>query len=143
MQQFVVPQFIDAEDKILGPITVRQFVIMLLDLFMIFLINRLVTFGIFLVIGIPVFGLGAILAFVKVNGQPFHFFLINVIATFKKPTARIWNKNLSDEDLKIYLKEVPPPPAPPTVIKSAISKSKLSELSLIVNTGGAYQGEDQ
>ena len=30
MEQFVVPQFIDAEDKILGPLTGRQFVIMLL-----------------------------------------------------------------------------------------------------------------
>jgi hypothetical protein len=25
MQQFVVPQFIDVEDKIIGPISVRQF----------------------------------------------------------------------------------------------------------------------
>ena len=29
MQQFTVPQFIDVEDKIIGPITTRQFVIML------------------------------------------------------------------------------------------------------------------
>ena len=27
MQQFVVPQFIDVEDKIIGSITVRQFII--------------------------------------------------------------------------------------------------------------------
>ncbi|KKS92044.1 MAG: hypothetical protein UV69_C0039G0006, partial [Parcubacteria group bacterium GW2011_GWE2_43_12] len=29
MQQFVVPQFIDVEDKIIGPITVRQFIIIM------------------------------------------------------------------------------------------------------------------
>src|SRR3989338_3830759 len=121
MQQFVVPQFIDAEDKILGPITIRQFVIMLVDLFVVFIINRLMTFGLFLLIGIPVFGVGAIIAFVKVNSQPFHFFLINVIATFKKPTLRVWEKNLKDVDLKIYLKEVPPPPAPPTLRKPVMS----------------------
>ncbi len=29
MRQFTVPQFIDVEDKIIGPLTVRQFLIML------------------------------------------------------------------------------------------------------------------
>ena len=29
MDRFVVPQFIDVEDKIFGPVTVRQFLILL------------------------------------------------------------------------------------------------------------------
>ena len=29
MQQFTVPQFIDFEDKIIGPITTRQFLILM------------------------------------------------------------------------------------------------------------------
>ena len=29
MDQFVVPQFIDAEDKIFGPLTARQFIIVM------------------------------------------------------------------------------------------------------------------
>ncbi len=37
MQQFVVPQFIDVEDKILGPLTVRQFLIMLVSCLICFL----------------------------------------------------------------------------------------------------------
>ena len=36
-EKFVVPQFIDNEDKILGPITVRQFLILLVATFVIFI----------------------------------------------------------------------------------------------------------
>ena len=56
MQNFVVPQFIDAEDKILFFITVRQFIIMLVDLLLIYLLNRILTFGLFLLAGAPLLG---------------------------------------------------------------------------------------
>lgn len=142
MQNFVVPQFIDAEDKILFFITVRQFVIMLADLLLVYLLNRILTFGLFLLAGLPLLGLGIVVAFVRINGQPFHFFLINLLATMKKPRARIWNKDLNEADLKLLLK---PEEIAPIIIPTAkpfVTRSKLSEIALIVNTGGAYQGDD-
>ena len=47
-QRFIVPQFIDAEDKILGPITVRQFIIMIVGGLLIFAAYKLADFGLFL-----------------------------------------------------------------------------------------------
>ena len=41
-QQFVVPQFLDVETKIIGPVTMRQFLILLTTLLIEFLIYRFV-----------------------------------------------------------------------------------------------------
>ena len=41
MDQFVVPQFIDVEDKIFGPVTTRQFVILLVAGLVLFVASKL------------------------------------------------------------------------------------------------------
>jgi len=141
-EQFVVPQFIDSEDKILGPITARQFVILMIVGFADFLLFKLLPFVHFLLTAIPLIILGGILAFVKVNGQPFHFFLLNLIQTFRKPSIRVWDKALSDAEIKAYARQEAPPPPPPPARKAPVSSSRLQELSLVVNTGGVYKPED-
>ena len=83
-----------------------------------------------------------IFAFAKVNGQPFHNFLINFIATIKNPKLKIWRKTISDKEIKILMQEPIEVKVSVTKIKRPIiSSSNLSELSLIVDTGGVYQGE--
>lgn len=81
MQQFVVPQFIDVEDKIFGPITTRQFVIMLVAGIIIFLAFRFGDFALFVFTLAVVGGIALLFAFVKVNGQQFHYFLLNLVQT--------------------------------------------------------------
>ncbi|MBI5072129.1 PrgI family protein [Candidatus Falkowbacteria bacterium] len=141
MQQFVIPQFIDVEDKIIGPITTRQFIILLAVTIILFIAYKLFTFFYFLVFGIPVFGLGIVLAFIKVNGQPFHFFLLNLIQTMRRPKLRVWNKESTAEELRHYLKKEEVKIIPPRPVKERMAATKLTELSLIVNTGGVYKGE--
>ena len=51
MQQFTVPQFIDVEDKVIGPITVRQFIIMLAGFLAIAICYKLLDFAAFIVAG--------------------------------------------------------------------------------------------
>lgn len=140
--QFVVPQFIDAEDKILGPITARQFIILMVGGFITFVFFKLFSFVTFLLTGIPMVVLSGILAFVKINGQPFHFFLLNLVQTFKKPKLRVWDKELSDAELKIHFREEPPPPPEAVVRKAPLGSSRLQELTLVVNTGGVYKPEE-
>jgi len=50
MQQFTVPQFIDVEDKILGPITIRQFLILLVGCIVIFISYRYGDLGTFVLV---------------------------------------------------------------------------------------------
>jgi len=142
MEKFVVPQFIDVEDKIIGPITTRQFVIIGATALVIFILSRILETFLFVPIGLVILVFGGALAFMKVNGMPFHFFLLNVVQTFRRPSLRVWDKRLSNAELNASLKkeEVKAEPVPPK--KEPLTTSRLSELSLTVNTGGLYKPED-
>lgn len=142
MQQFVVPQFIEVEDKIIGPITVRQFIILLVTGLLIFLAYKLADFSLFVLLALVFLGIGGILAFLKINGQPFHYFLLNLIQTFRKPRLRIWDKTYSQEELRSYIQTEKVKVIIPRVKKEPLAMSRLAQLSLIVDTGGAYKGED-
>lgn len=141
-QQFSVPQFIDAEDKIMGPITVRQFLILIVVALISFLTWKLADLAL---AGILIFlwvGSGLVLAFAKINGQQFHIFLLNVIKTKRKPGLRVWHKEYSSEELKMYSVGGTKKFETKLVARKEVKRSRLSELSLMVNTGGAYNPED-
>lgn len=143
--QYVVPQFIDVEDKIFGPISVRQFVTLLVGAFLIFVNYQLVykifipNFWFFALTSIAIFGISGTFAFLKINGRPFHHFLLNFLVTIQKPRLRIWNKKLTREELVVKEEEITLPAPLPT--KKPLSPRKLTELSLVVDTGGAYHEE--
>lgn len=139
--RFVVPQFIDVEDKIFGPITVRQFIVILVDFGIVFLFYKIFDFALFAITGLPTLAFGFIVAFVKINGQSFHYFLLNITQTLRRPSLKVWDKTLLDAEVKMHLAapKAPTPPAPPT--KPPLEASRLSELSLVVNTGGVYEPE--
>ncbi len=144
MQKFVIPQFIDVEAKIIGPVTVRQFIIMLVVFGLIFIFYKLFSFWTFLIVGLILLGIGVILAFLKVNGRPMHYFLLNIIETFKRPNLRIWNKQLKISDIKAELKSQPEEKLPPPIPKKRpVSFIHLKQLALIVDTGGIFKGHGQ
>jgi len=137
--RFIVPQFIDAEDKILGPITVRQFILVIIGGLFIFAAYKLADFTLFLLEAFIILVLTLAFAFVKVNGAPFHLFFANFLNTLVKAKVRIWKKEnvmiqefkSKNEDLPVdYVRE-----------KKMIPSRKLSELSLVIDTGGVYKGE--
>lgn len=142
-EQFVVPQFIDVEDKIIGPISARQFVILLAAGLVDALLFKLLRFEIFLLVGIPIIAFAGIFAFIKINGQPFHFFLLNLLQTFRKPQLRVWDKSLTDAEVRVFTKIETAPAPPPPPRKAALTTSRLQELSMVVNTGGVYNPEEE
>jgi len=140
--QFVVPQFIDVEDKIFGPVTARQFVILLAAGLTLFAAFKLADFALFVVLLIVVGGGALIIAFVKINGQAFHYFLLNIIQTLRRPSLRIWNKIYTTEDIKRLRGEGRVIVPEKTVAVKKYSYSRIRDLSLTVNTGGYYQAEE-
>jgi hypothetical protein len=140
--QYVVPQFIDSEDKIFGPVTARQFIILMVAGLSIFLLYKLLPFLWFVVTGLPIFAMGVTIAFTRINGQPFHYFILNAIQTFKKPGLRVWDKTVTDADLQDYLKKAPPIVSVRFQHKDFAGTSRIQELSLVVNTGGVYKPEE-
>jgi len=141
MQQFVVPQFIDVEDKIIGPVTTRQFIIMLAGFLIIAISYKLFDFSLFVTFGLLMLTITGILAFLKINGRPFHFFILNLFQTFKRPKLRIWyNGSFSFSD-DYGIEESNFTPAAKVALDKHYTNSRLAELSLIVDTKGAYRGE--
>ncbi len=142
MQQFVVPQFIDVEDKIFGPITARQFIILLFAGIIVFLAFRYGDFALFITVLTMVGGGALLFAFVRVNGQPFHYFLLNIIQTLRKPGQRVWRKFYTTEELN-YLRKSGFDAAPVRhEEQKQVKRQHIQNLALIVNTGGTYQGDD-
>lgn len=142
-QQYIVPQFIDVEDKIIGPITIRQFIIMIIGGLFLFICYKIFVFPIFIAFAIGIIGIVALFGFVKVNGRPFHVFIVGMLETLKRPAKRIWNKGMtvvhtvaSHQDKKTA-KMI----APQVVKKAVVSHSHLSELALMADTGGRYRAD--
>lgn len=139
MQQFTVPQFIDVESKIIGPLTTRQFIILLAAAIICGLSYRLFDFSLFLFVTVIVLIITALFAFVRVNGRPFHFFLLNVIQSFRRPGIRVWNNRSTYFEEVSHVAFVAPEVKPAQ--KEVYRKSRLAELALVVDTKGRYKGE--
>jgi hypothetical protein len=141
-EQFTVPQFIDSEDKIFGPLTARQFIILMVTFLTMFGLFKLASFLTFLLTGVPLFVIAIIFAFARVNGVAFHYFVLDLVITFKKPRLRIWNKVYTDAQLNFFIKEKPPVAPERLVRKAAPVASRLKELTLVVDTGGVYKPDE-
>lgn len=145
MQQYTVPQFIDVEDKIFGPITARQFSIMLGAIGPIFLAFKLADFALFVFIACLIGGTAILFAFVRINGQAFHYFALNIFQTLRRPSRRLWYKSYTTAALQSYLSDRKQEVKKKTeaeenkVERKVISNTRIRDLSLLVNTGGYFK----
>lgn len=80
VMRFMVPQFIDVEDKIFGPLTFRQFVYLAGGAGLVFLSIKILPLFFGILLAIPLGGFAFALAFVRVNNKPF---IDTVQAAFK------------------------------------------------------------
>lgn len=88
--QFEVPQFIEVEDKIFGPLTWRQFLYLGGGLGMAVVIFLTLPFIIFVLIGVPLALLSGALAFYPVNNRPFSYFLEAIVNYFSGQRLYLW-----------------------------------------------------
>lgn len=104
--QFPVPQFTEVEDKIIGPLTVKQFGIIFATGVIIFLpysatksVPLLVAFSL-------IFGLPAVfLAFGKMNGRPMYKAIGFFIDFLTSPKVLIFHKEILPSGYKVAKKE--------------------------------------
>src|SRR3989344_4565415 len=89
--QFQVPQFIEVEDKIIGPLTFKQFVFIAGGLGIAYVLWRVLP----LLIAAPLIAaagaLAASLAFFQFNGRPFIIALENGFYYLLHPKLYLWN----------------------------------------------------
>lgn len=88
--QFQIPQFIDAEDKIVGPLTLKQFLYVAAAGGLSFLFFVFLQTWIFLFLAIPIMVIGIGLAFFKVNGQSLPTVVGNAFRFYWGPQRYTW-----------------------------------------------------
>ncbi|MGE5297806.1 MAG: PrgI family protein [Acidobacteriaceae bacterium] len=91
--QYPVPQFTEVEDKIIGPLTLKQFLILIGFGAILFMFWSIFGIGaIFYILAIPTVGLCAFTAFKKLNGRPLYFYLPALISFATKPKVMIFKR---------------------------------------------------
>lgn len=127
--QYQVPQFIDIEDRIIGPLTLKQF-LYLAGAAAIMLINWfLFTFFFWLLLSIPVVAIALAFAFLKINGCPFIFFIFSFFAYIFRPRLYVWTQKPEKAKTSETQKIAPSAEENPTR-EEKVSRSRLRELAL-------------
>jgi PrgI family protein len=90
--RFEVPQFIDIEDKIFGPLTWRQFLYLGGGVGMGVVLFFTANIIVFILVGLPLAVLAGALAFYPVNNRPFSFFLEAIVNYFQGTKLYLWRQ---------------------------------------------------
>ena len=90
--RFEVPQFIEVEDKIFGPLSWRQFLYLGGGVGAAVATFLMLPFILFAILGIPIALLAGALAFYPVNNRPFSFFLEAIINYITQERLYLWRK---------------------------------------------------
>lgn len=136
--QYEVPQFIEVEDKIIGPLTARQFAWLLGGSVLLFFAWMTADIGLFVIEAVVIAGLTACFAFIKVNGMSFQQYMVSVFKFFAAPKLKIWVKDPTGFTIapKKEEKVVPKKEESYEISRREIyaEKGKLRELSFILDT---------
>ena len=88
--QYQVPQFIDVEDKIVGPLSLRQFLYISGAICLIMILYFVLTLWLWIVLAILIGGGAAALALVKVNGRPLTRLALSALQFYWQPQTYVW-----------------------------------------------------
>lgn len=127
--RYQVPQFIEIEDKIFGPLTLKQFIYIAGGGGLCLIFFSLLPFYLTVVLSIPVIVLSAGLAFYEVNGRPLIVALEHAFFYFFGHKLYLWKQRPA--------KSTPTSTAAPTASAALpvpkLSESKLKDLAWSLN----------
>ncbi len=90
--RFQVPQFTDIEDKIVGPFTLKQFITYVVAVMFLIPVYIYSDLSLFITIAIPVLGIAAVFAHLKIYGKSFGMVVIAGITYMAKGQLYIWRR---------------------------------------------------
>jgi len=141
MGQYKVPQDVEAEDKLIGPLSLRQFIYVVIGVVwagLMFFILRpnnspspAVNYTIMAILIIPITGFFLLLGFGRRQEQSFEKYFVALVRFYFVPRVRIWDKDLSNVEL--VKEEIA---APEIITEKNVSKSSLEQLALVMDTHG-------
>jgi hypothetical protein len=135
--QYKVPQKIDLEDKIIGPLTLKQFIYLLgggmID-YMILSVTQSSFGGWVLIILVSLIALA--FAFVQVEEQPFSYLVTNFFTYILRPKLRLWDKRSKVVRTVEFKNKKEEKTTAPLMKKPEEVKSSLEALSQVLDTHG-------
>lgn len=134
--QYQVPQFIEIEDKIFGPLTFKQFLYVGGGAAIGFICWVTLPKLIAIIIGTPLVGFFMAAAFYKVNGRPFLIFIEGAIKYAFSSKLYIWKKT----EKKIEKKQEEQKPQNQMALPK-LSQSKLREISWGLDVQDRFDGK--
>mgnify|MGYP000940078572 FL=1 len=135
MGTYKVPQNVESEDKILGPLSLKQFIYALIGIgygFITFALLQQVIF-LWVIIGIPPALFLLALGLYQKEDQPLETYVIAVASYFTRPRIRFWEKEPIAEVFRVE----PPPPKQEIMQRDPGEvRSQLQQLAELVDTRG-------
>ncbi len=128
MDQFTVPQFIEHEAKIVGPLTFKQFIFIGIAGAICFVLYFTVPFFVFILGTIVIMLVGVALAFLKTGGRSLPIVLKNFFNFSMGPKIYLWKKK-GGLPPKIIEKKEPLEEAEEAPTPKIVGKSRLKNLS--------------
>ncbi len=136
MATYKVPQDVEAEDKLLGPFTFRQFIYLLVSAGGIAVIFGLFQiFPLLAIIPIPVVLFFLVLALPLKKDQPMEVYLASIISFYLKPSIRLWMSGQKESTIKITAPKIIEKPRARNITEEEAS-TRLSFLSNLVDSEG-------
>lgn len=126
--RFQVPQFIEVEDKIFGPLTVTQFVYLAGGIGFLVAMWIVLPLWLAILVGGPVALLGLALAFYKVNDRPFINVLQSALEYHLNDRLYIWDKERATEP-KVLQQKITQKEDDPGKYVPAATSNKLKDLA--------------
>jgi hypothetical protein len=136
--QYKVPQNIDLEDKIVGPLTLAQFLYLLFGGLIVYIAYQLFFLNaraVFFLIALPVGLLSLGLAFVKIYDRPLPQFIKHAISFVSAPRERVWHKEEALEGQSVVTGPTAKKTEVPGQVKQ-LPQTDLANLSQILDTYG-------
>jgi len=94
---FQIPQFIEIENKIVGPLTLKQFIYLAIAAALSFMLYFVLAFWLWIILTAIFTAAGVSLAFVKYNGQPLPIMFVRAFSFFWKPKFYLWQKTVETQ----------------------------------------------
>lgn len=116
--RYELPQFIDVEDKLFGPLTFKQFIYLLGGGAICYICYTLFPLSIAIFFMVPVGILSAALAFYKLNTRPFIEVLQNFVSYTLRPKSFLWKR---DTNQKVEVTQRPVVTPQPEVLYEPIN----------------------
>ena len=100
--RFQVPQFVEIEDKIIGPFTLKQFLIYVAGAMVLVPVYLFSDLSLFITVALPVLGIAVAFAHVKINGKSLFSVIMQGAFYVMSPQLFIWRRTNTVKTFSIH-----------------------------------------